>query len=129
MASIEDLLMYKAQEDAAAKPTVEQALLAGVPIGAVVGVAGGNTAHNIGAGINKLAGRTPGRLVPGNRMAGGLVGSILGGALGLGVRDMMIQDSPAAALLAKAQSGNFTQDDQDKLQAVLEETYQQMGLR
>ena len=129
MASIEDLLMYKAQEDAAAKPTVEQALLTGAPIGALVGVAGGNTAHNIGAGINKLAGRTPGRFVPGNRMAGGLVGAILGGALGAGVRNMAVQTSPAATLLAKLQSGTFTESDQLELARVLEDTYQQMGLR
>ena len=129
MASIEDLLLYKAQQDAASKPTVEEAVLTGAPIGALVGVAAGNTAHNIGKGINKLTGHTPGRFVAGNRMAGGLVGAILGGTLGAGVRNMMIQDSPAAALLAKAQTGELTQTEVGQLEAVLNETYQQMGLR
>ena len=129
MASIEDILMYKIQEDAAAKPTVEQAVLTGAPIGALVGVAAGNTAHNIGRGINKIAGYTPPKFIPGNRMAGGLVGAIVGGALGAGVRNMAIQDSPAASLLAKAQMGQLTEEDQAKLEQVLTETYQQMGLR
>ena len=62
-------------------------------------------------------------------MAGGLVGAIIGGALGAGVRNMMIQDSPAAALLAKAKAGTFTESDQIELARLLEETYQQMGLR
>ena len=129
MASIEDLLLYKAQQDAASKPTAEEAVLTGAPIGAMLGVAAGNTAHNIGKGINKMTGHTAGRFVPGNRMAGGLVGAILGGTLGSGVRNMMIQDSPAAALLAKAQTGELSQQELGQLEQVLTETYQQMGLR
>ena len=40
------------------------------------------------------------RLKPGHRMAGGLVGAILGGALGAGTAAMMKQNSPAANVLA-----------------------------
>ena len=42
-------------------------------------------------------------LKPGYRMAGGLVGAILGGGLGAGARELMISESPAARLLARAQ--------------------------
>ena len=130
MASIEDLLMYKIQEDAASVPSQGTALLAGASLGALPGLVVGDAAHQAGNNVNKLLNRAPvSRFSPGNRMAGGLVGAILGGALGAGVRNMMIQDSPAAALLAKAKAGTFTESDQLQLARLLEETYQQMGLR
>ena len=37
-------------------------------------------------------------------MAGGLVGAILGGALGAGVQQMAFSESPAARMLAKIQT-------------------------
>ena len=44
------------------------------------------------------------RIKPGMRMAGGLVGAVLGGALGAGTaQQAMIQESPAARMLAKVQ--------------------------
>ncbi len=67
-------------------------------------------------------------MTPGFRMAGGLVGAVLGGALGAGVRNMAIQQSPAAGLLAKIQAGTFSEADQIKLEQVLRDTYAQMGL-
>jgi hypothetical protein len=51
--------------------------------------------------LRNTLGRFPGRnrpMKPGARMAGGLVGAILGGGLGAGTRQMMIQDSPAASV-------------------------------
>ena len=62
-------------------------------------------------------------------MAGGLVGAILGGGLGAGTRQMMIQESPAAALLAKAQAqGDLGASDREMLQRILTDTYSTMGL-
>ena len=61
-------------------------------------------------------------------MAGGLVGAIVGGALGQGIQNMAVKQSPAAALLAKGKAGTFTEADMKALEQVLLETYQQMGL-
>ena len=130
MASIQDLLLMKAAEDAANTPTMSEAVTMGAGLGAVGGLASGNDTHKMGVGINQLLGREPDRFKPGHRMAGGLVGMILGGGLGSGVREMMIQDSPAAQLLAKAQvQGDLSGADKLKLQNILEEVYAEMGLR
>jgi hypothetical protein len=61
---------------------------------------------------------------PRMRMAGGLVGAILGGALGVGAKQVMMQDNPAAELLAKLQvDGDLSPSDQQALQSVLADTY------
>ena len=71
---------------------------------------------------------TPGG--PVKRMAGGLVGAILGGQLGSTIRQMAIQESPAGALLAKAQAqGELNDIDKRALQQVLADTYSEMGIR
>ena len=128
MASIEDILMYKLQEDAANVPSQQTAITAGAALGAVPGLAVGQAMHQAGNNVNKLLNNTPNRFAVGNRMAGGLVGAILGGALGSGVRDMVVAQSPAASLLAKGKSGNLTEGDMAELEQVLLEAYQQMGL-
>ena len=57
-------------------------------------------------------------------MAGGLVGAILGGALGAGTAAMMKQNSPAAEILAKLQTqGDLNAVDQQALQSILADTY------
>ena len=127
MASIEDILMYKLQEDAANAPSQGMAIATGAALGAVPGFATGRMLHRAGNNVNKLLNRTP-VPGPGYRMAGGLVGAILGGALGSGVRNMVVNQSPAAALLAKGKSGNLTEGDMQQLEQVLLESYQQMGL-
>ena len=69
------------------------------------------------------------RVRPGARLAGGLVGAILGGGLGMGVRQMMIEESPAANMLAKIQAqGNLNPMDRMQLQAVLKDIYNQGGV-
>ena len=88
------------------------------------------TATNIGGSL----GAASGLLAPGGpvkRMAGGLVGAILGGQLGSTIRQMAVQESPAGALLAKAQAqgGELSEIDKRALQNVLAETYSEMGLR
>ena len=128
MASIEDLLMYKLQEDAASVPSQQVAMMGGAALGAVPGLAAGAVVHEAGNNVNKLLNRTPHPAAPGFRLAGGLVGAILGGRLGAGVRDMAISNSPAAELLAKVQTGNMTDADILELEQVLADTYQQMGL-
>jgi hypothetical protein len=63
-------------------------------------------------------------------MAGGLIGLILGGGLGVAARESMIQDSPAARMLAKAQvQGDLNTADRQALERMLAEIYSEMGLR
>ena len=129
MASIEDLLLMKAAEDAAEIPTSTQAALLGGGGGLALGAMLGQDQHNLGVGLNNLLGRQPNRLKSGPRMAGGLVGLILGGGLGLGLREQAIQDNPAAQLLAKAQAqGSLNANDKRQLEAVLRQIYAEMGL-
>ena len=121
---IEDILLLKAQQDAQSQPDPG--------IGAVLGAGIGGTAGvTMGSLVNRL--RPPGAptslgtaLKPGPRMAGGLVGLILGGALGAGTAQAMKQNSPAAELLATLQvQGELSAAEQNKLQRVLADTYSQ----
>ena len=107
---VEEILMARAMQDAADKPTPLEAL-------------------TTGGGAGSVAGMLAGRGLKG-RMAGGLVGAILGGGLGVGTRQMMINNSPAAKILARAQAqGGLTPSEIDQLEAVIADTYTQMGLR
>ena len=129
MASIEDLLLMKAAEDAADIPTSQEAALYGGAGGAALGAMAGHDQHKFGVAFNNLIGRQPNQFKAGPRMAGGLVGLILGGGLGLGIRNQAIQDSPAAALLAKAQvQGTLNASEQRQLETVLRQIYAEMGL-
>ena len=60
----------------------------------------------------------------GKRMAGGLVGAILGGGLGLAARQAMVRNSPAADMLAKLQvGGELTYSEERALQDMLADSY------
>ncbi len=106
---VEEILMARAMQDAANMPTPLEAIAAG-------------------GGVTSAAGMLAGRGIKG-RMAGGLVGLILGGGLGAGTRQLMIDNSPAAQLLAKGQVEGFTENDIQHLKNVLADTYTEMGLR
>ena len=109
-------------------PKVEELLLAKA-IADNQGQVSQGTAMNIGGTLGGISGvLTPGG--PIKRMAGGLVGAILGGQLGNTIRQMAIQESPAGALLAKAQAqGELNDIDKRALQQVLADTYSEMGIR
>ena len=129
MPSLEDILLLRAQQDAAEQPTMGQAALAGAALGGTAGVLAGNVPHQMGRLLNRVTNRTPNRFKSGTRAAGGLALAIAGGALGAGAQQGMIQNSPAAALLAKAQvQGDLSAYDQDFLQQILTEEYSKMGL-
>ena len=135
--TIEDILLARAQEEADERVSVGEAALWGAGlVGAPVGLAAGTTANSTGNMINKLKDRLAegqgltrqgikGRnMRPGYRMAGGLVGAILGGALGVGTRQLMTQESESARLLAKLQTnGALSPADTQALQNVLADTY------
>lgn len=127
--SIEDVLMARIQQDQASKPDPAVAMGVGATGGALLGAGLGAVPHSIGALGNKMLGRKPNVLKPGPRMAGGLLGAIMGGALGEGVRRMTIEQSPAADLLARLQvrGGDLTVEDQMALEQVLRDTYNRTG--
>ena len=108
--SIEDILMAKAMADAESRPDPAVAMGGGAAVGGVLGAL---------PGIGGARGR----------MAGGLVGAILGGGLGMGARQAMIQDSPAASILAKMQAqGTLNPMDRQQLQSVLKDIYNNPGM-
>jgi len=127
--SIEDVLMARIQQDQASKPDPAVAMGLGATGGALLGAGLGAVPHSVGALGNKIVGRKPNIFKPGARMAGGLLGAIMGGALGEGVRRMTVEQSPAASLLARIQArgGKITLDDQLQLEQVLRDTYNQTG--
>ena len=129
MPSLEDILLLRAQQDAAEQPTMGQAALAGAALGGTAGALVGNVPHQMGRLLNRVTNRTPNRFKSGTRAAGGLVGAILAGGLGAGAQAAMVRESPAAALLAKAQvQGELSLEDENLLQQILTEEYSKMGL-
>ena len=122
--SIEDILLARAQQDEASRPSAGQAAGVGAAGGALLGMMAGQPVHNAGVLLNKMSGRKANPVKPGMRMAGGLVGAVLGGALGAGAQQMMIKESPAARMLAKVQTtGELSYADQQALENILADTY------
>ena len=102
---VQELLLARAMADAEKRPDPAAAMGGGAAVGGVLGAL---------PGIGGARGR----------MAGGLVGAILGGGLGMGVRQMMVNESPAANMLAKMQSqGTLNPMDRNQLQSVLRDMY------
>ena len=122
--SIEDILLARAQQEEANRPSTGTAASLGATGGALLGMMAGQPVHNAGVLINKMSGRKANPVKPGMRMAGGLVGAVLGGALGAGAQQMMIKESPAARMLAKVQTtGELSYADQQALENILADTY------
>jgi hypothetical protein len=122
--SIEDILLARAQQDEQGQMSTGTAGSIGATAGGILGMVVGQPVHNAGVLINKMNGRQPNRVKPGVRMAGGLVGAILGGALGAGARESMMSESPAARMLAKIQAqGELSYADQQQLENILADTY------
>ena len=98
---IEKVLLARSAREAEEAPSTQAVAIGGAIAGATVGGLAGQGVHMVVKGINAVRNKQPKVFKPGPRMAGGLLGAVLGGALGAGTRDMMVQNSPAAALLAK----------------------------
>jgi len=127
--SLEDILLARAQQERAEQPSVGTTASLGATGGALLGMLAGQPVHNAGVLINKMSGRQPNTMKPGARMAGGLVGAVLGGALGAGARESMLAESPAARILAKVQTqGELSYADQQQLENILADTYSTMGI-
>ena len=105
MASINEMLQQKAYEDAQFRKDA------------------GNAAMATGGALGGYLGLMAGRGAKG-RMAGGLIGAMLGGGLGKGLQTQLIQESPAAALLAKLQvQGTLNATEERQLESLLKDSY------
>ena len=116
--SIEDILYAKAIADAENQPGFSGAIGFGGALGTGAGMLAAPVVKDAGFGRNLRS-----------RMAGGLVGAIMGGGLGAGIRQMAIQESPAANLLARIQAqGQLDPLDRAQLQSVLKQIYNNPGM-
>ncbi len=121
----EALLIQAAKDEEERKQAISSAGMLGVSGGGILGALGGQVPHSV---LKNTSGRIKGnnfRFKPGARLAGGLTGAILGGALGSGTAALMKRESPAAVLLGKiqAQGGKMTPQDELALAAHLGEVY------
>ena len=141
MASLEEILAYKAAEEAERQPDV---IMGGTVLGAtggsLLGMMAGIPVHKVGNSVNAIrdnlaakqglsAPRNPMKaLKPGYRMAGGLVGMILGGGLGAGIAQQATEDNPAAQLLAKLQvTGSLNTREAAALENIVSQYYGSVG--
>ena len=137
MASLEEILAYKAAEQAEQQPN---AIMGGTVLGAtggsLLGMMSGIPVHKAGNAVNQIrdslaakqglsAPRNPLKaLKPGYRMAGGLVGLALGGVLGGGIARQVTENNPAAQLLAKLQvTGELNAQEAAALQEMVSQYY------
>ena len=117
MLTPEEALLFQAVKDEEQRQAaLNMGSTAGAIGGAALGGAAGQLPHMLGQGLAKLRGRTPGAFKPGARMAGGLTGMLLGGALGAGVAAITKQNSPAAQMLGKIQAQGGQMSEMDKIQ-------------
>ena len=123
--SIEDILLARSMADSDQQLDPGQGALLGAGIAGAAGIGYTDLAARLRPQTQMDIMPPRGyRLKPGHRMAGGLVGAILGGALGAGTASMMKQNSPAADILAKLQvQGELNAVDQQALQSILADTY------
>jgi len=126
---IEKILLAQAAREAEKGPRLSDAVALGAGGGAALGGLLGVPVHVIGKGLGNLRG-TNRVMKPGSRMAGGLVGALIGGGLGaIAQQQAMQQTGEAGALLAKIQAqGGMNAQDQLVLENVLRNAYSQQGL-
>ena len=90
--------------------------------------AGAPTAMNVKGAIprKELLGN---KVRPGARMAGGLMGALVGGALGAGTAELIKRESPSARLIAKIQTqgGRLTPQDEQLMENILTNAYSNMS--
>ena len=137
--SVQDILMQQVLRDNQAQPDPAVAMGVGATGGALAGIAAGHIpqmgARSIAAMLPAaktaptIAQQMRGRIRPGFRAAGGLLGAIAGGALGAGAANMMRTSSPAGEMLARIQAtgGELTSVEQMQLQQILADAYNNMG--
>ena len=129
MLTPEEALLFKAvQDEQEYQNNLQAGVLTGGAGGALLGAAGGTVPHKVGNALNALKGRSQKSIArtlkPGFRMAGGLTGLILGGALGAGAAALMKQDQAGKTLgKIQAQGGELDEMDEAVLSQLLGEIY------
>ena len=136
--TIQDILLASAQQKESERMSTDTAAILGALTGAGVGYTAGRPMQALrkmkNDSVDALAKRQglsvaprqklKDTLRPGPRLAGGLVGLILGGGLGVGTRQLMMQNSPEAQMLAKLQAGTeFSYSDKLQLEKLLANAY------
>ena len=126
---IEQVLLAQAAQEAEQGPRLSDMVALGAGGGAAMGALTGAVPHMLGKGIGHLRG-TYRMMKPGARMAGGLVGAILGGGIGAAAQQSMAnQAGPAGAMLAKIQAqGGLMPGDEAALENILRDAYSSQGL-
>ena len=126
---IEKILLAQAAREAEQGTRLSDVVALGAGGGAAMGALLGAGVHPIGKTVGNLRG-TNHLLKPGTRMAGGLVGAIIGGGLGaLAQQQAISEPSGAGALLAKIQAqGGMTIEDQARLESTLRDAYTAQGI-
>ena len=126
---IEQVLLAQAAQEAEQGPRLSDMVALGAGGGAAMGALTGAVPHMLGKGIGHLRG-TNHLMKPGLRLAGGLVGAILGGGLGAAAQQSMANETgPAGAILAKIQAqGGMMPGDEAQLEAILRDAYSSQGL-
>jgi len=126
---IEQVLLAQAAQEAEQGPRLSDMVALGAGGGAGMGALIGTAPHMLGKGIGHLRG-TNRMMKPGARMAGGLVGAILGGGIGAAAQQSMANDTGSAgALLAKIQAqGGLMPGDEAALESILRDAYSSQGL-
>jgi len=124
----EDLLLLAAlKQKGEGLGSPEVAGAAGSFGGALAGLAAGSILHPVGRGVGQLRG-TNNRFKPGFRLAGSLVGSILGGQLGIDAREKMLSNSEEARILAAEMAGTATEEDLLRKQLLIQQQLGKMGI-
>lgn len=129
MSSPEELLLAQLVKENQQQPSVEEIAGLGALGGGAAGILAGVPVHAIGKGVGGLRG-TNHMLKPGARMAGGLVGAIVGGGLGAVAQQRAMNEAPAEAkLLAKIQArGEVSEMDKIVLENLLGKALSQQGI-
>ena len=125
MLSPEEALLFRAvQEEQKNQEAQQNALMVGGVGGGLLGAAAMSPVHNIGKAVNNLRGVKPNRLKAGPRMAGGLVGLVLGGGLGAGMAAAM-KSNDAGEMLGRIQAkgGELSEYDRMQLGSILSDIY------
>ena len=128
-ADIEQILLTQAANEAQGIPSMETAAGLGALGGLGLGAAAATPMYLLGKGVGAIKG-TNNRFKPGLRMAGGLVGALVGGGLGAAAQQSAINEPTGAGkLLAKIQAqGGMTSEDQLALEQILNKAYSAQGI-
>ena len=121
--TVEQVLLAQIQKENQDRPTLGQAAGTGAAIGGLAGLLGADGKFDREIIASRLRGESAPIRGTKIRMAGGLMGAILGGTLGAGTQQLMRQNSTTADLLAKLQTGDLSAQDQQALQSVLADSY------